>query len=193
MKLLLGRFLNLFWIPVLCLMLTLGCSYHRLDTCPHTSPWLKKGETVRVDNFKNTTHRLGIEEPFKKALENRIIANSPWELRPSSSNARWIIQATIERYKVRPLTLISCRNFDNRGSAAAGSAGRLDVAITVSVQLLDGITGEAVVVRPGMTFSHQYRVDLNFTGFYNQELHILDTMVDDFAESFLTQLLEGND
>jgi hypothetical protein len=156
--------------------------------------WLRRGTTVRVDNFRNNTHKLGIEDSFKKALENRIVAISPWKLQSDiSSEARWIIQATIERYKVRPLSIISYKGFDNVNSlAAVGNASRLDVAITASVRLVDGITGETIVVRPELTFSHQYRVDLNFAGFYNQEMHMLDIMADDFAESFLTQLLEGS-
>ena len=177
----------------LCLTLTLGCSYHRLDNSPCMSSWLKKGETVRVDNLKNNTDKLGIEDRFRKALENRIVAASPWKLQTATSDANWIIQATIERYKVCPLGLIAYKGFENfdLSSAAKGSPGRLSVSITASVRLLDGVTGEIVVVRPELTFSRQYRVDLNFAGFYNQELRMLDTMADDFAESFLIQLLEG--
>ena len=62
-----------------------------------------------------------------------------------------------------------------------------------SVKLLDGVTGDLVIARPQLTFSQQYRVDQNFASFDNQELRVLDTLADDFAESFLTQLLEGSD
>lgn len=191
------RLYQLYWtvmVLFLCMAVMLGCSYHRLDTSKRMSFWLRRGTTVRVDNFRNNTHKLGIEDSFKKALENRIVAISPWKLQSDiSSEARWIIQATIERYKVRPLSIISYKGFDNVNSlAAVGNASRLDVAITASVRLVDGITGETIVVRPELTFSHQYRVDLNFAGFYNQEMHMLDIMADDFAESFLTQLLEGS-
>jgi hypothetical protein len=61
------------------------------------------------------------------------------------------------------------------------------------VKLLDGVTGDLVIARPKLTFSNQYRVDQNFASFDNQELRVLDTLADDFAESFLTQLLEGSD
>ncbi len=193
MKRLLCRSIKTIVVLFLCLPLILSCSYRRLDSYPHASPWLISGETVRVDNFRNNTSKLGIEDYFRKALENRIVAVSPWKLQPSSSSARWIIQATIERYKVRPLGIIYYKGFENSGSSAtAVSASRFDVAITASVRLLDGITGEAVVVRPELTFSQQYRVNLNFSNFCNPELHIMDTMADDFAESFLIQLLEGS-
>jgi hypothetical protein len=61
------------------------------------------------------------------------------------------------------------------------------------VQLLDGVTGDVIIARPRLTFSNQYRVDSNFASFDNQELLVLGTLADDFAESFLTQLLEGGD
>jgi len=67
------------------------------------------------------------------------------------------------------------------------------VVVAASVQLLDGITGDVVIQRPRLTFSNQYRVDQNFASFNNQELRVLGTLADDFAESFLTQLLEGSE
>ena len=67
------------------------------------------------------------------------------------------------------------------------------MVVTASVQLLDGVTGDVVVDRPRLTFSNQYRVDQNFASFDNQELRVVGTLADDFAESFLTQMLEGGD
>jgi hypothetical protein len=94
-------------ILILCNILNLGCGYHRLDRRFNAPGWLKKGETVRIDTFKNNTQKLGIEEVFRKALENRIILFSPWILQPAhSANARWVVQATIERYNIRPLGLM---------------------------------------------------------------------------------------
>ena len=50
-----------------------------------------------------------------------------------------------------------------------------------------------VLSRRGLTFSNQYRVDQNFASFDSRELQVLESLADDFAESFLTQLLEGID
>ena len=149
----------------------------------------------------NNTQKLGIEEVFRKALENRIILFSPWVLQPEqSANARWVIQATIERYNVRPLGLVV---FDKKIKMDSlplppgiGSSNRFDISITASLRLLDGITGDVVVSRPGLTFSHQYRTDSNLISSYYQESNILDNMLDsmanDFAESFLIQIFEGS-
>ena len=186
----------------LCVILNLGCGYHRLDRRPNAPTWLKKGEVVRVDIFKNNTQKLGIEEVFRKALENRIILFSPWVLQPAqSTNTRWVIQATIERYSVRPLGLVLLDKNIKTGSLPVmssdiGSPNRFDISITASLRLLDGITGDVVVARPGLTFSHQYRTDSNLISSYYQESNILDNMLDsmanDFAESFLIQIFEGS-
>jgi hypothetical protein len=167
-----------------------GCAYHRLDNRPRTSIWLVKGETVRIGSFENHTPKLGAEELFRKALENRIVAASPWKLVPTTAASRWVLQATLEQYEVRPLGL-SLGSSSNPGSA--GSASRLEVSVVASVKLLDGVTGDVIIARPRLTFSNQYRVDENFASFDNQELRVLGTLADDFAESFLTQLLEGSD
>lgn len=167
-----------------------GCQYHRLDQRPRVAPWLVRGETVRIGGFENHTPRLGAEAGFRKALENRIVAASPWKLVPSSAQSRWVLQAALERYEVQSLA-VSQGLGGNTGSA--GSSTRLEVLVTASVKLLDGVTGDLIVARPKLTFSNQYRVDQNFASFDNQELRVLDTLADDFAESFLTQLLEGSD
>ncbi len=177
-------------MAALTLAAALGCQYHRLDSRTRVAPWMVKGDTVRIGGFENHTPRLGAEEVFRKALENRIVAASPWKLVPPSASSRWVIQATLDRYDVQPLGL-SLGSAANPGSA--GSATRVEVLVGASVKLLDGVTGDLVIARPKLTFSNQYRVDQNFASFDNQELRVLDTLADDFAESFLTQLLEGSD
>jgi hypothetical protein len=170
--------------------MAVGCGYHRLDNRPWASAWMVKGQTVRIASFKNNTPKLGAEETFRRALENRIVAASPWRLVPQSASSRWVLQGSIEHYELRPLGL-SLGNGSVNGSA--GSASRVEVVVVASVQLPDGVTGDIVVQRPRLSFSNEYRVDQNFASFNNQELRVLGTLADDFAESFLTQLLEGSD
>ena len=174
-------------VALICLCL--GCGYHRLDRRPRASAWMVKGETVRIASFQNNTAKLGAEETFRKALENRVVAATPWRLVPQGGESRWVIQAVLEHYEVRPLGL----SLGNTIKGSAGTASRVEVLVTASVKLMDGQTGDVVIVRPHLTFANQYRVDQNFASFGNQELRVLVTLADDFAESFLTQLLEGSD
>jgi len=174
----------------LAALLMPGCGYHRLDNRPRAAAWMVRGQTVRIASFRNNTPKLGAEEVFRKALENRIVAASPWRLVPQSAASRWVLQGAIEQYEARPLGL-SLGSDAVKGSA--GSASRVEIVVVGSVQLLDGVTGDVIIQRPRLTFSNQYRVDQNFASFNNQELRVLGTLADDFAESFLTQLLEGSD
>jgi hypothetical protein len=104
--------------------------------------------------------------------------------------SRWVLQGTLEEYRSRPLG-VTVGNAQNK--ASAGSASRVEVVVVASVELLDGQTGVVVVSRRGLTFSNQYRVDQNYASFDSQELQVIESLADDFAESFLTQLLEGRD
>lgn len=167
-----------------------GCGYHRLDRQPRPAAWAKQGETIRLARFRNLTPRLGLEDRFTKALENRIVAASPWRLVGAGEPSRWVLQGTLEGYTSKPIGL-SLGN--DKLKASAGSASRVEVAVVASVELLDGQTGAVVLSRRGMTFSNQYRVDQNFASFDSRELQVLESLADDFAESFLTQLLEGTD
>jgi hypothetical protein len=175
---------------LLALSSLVACGYHRLDSRPRASAWMKKGDTVRLAKMRNLTPRLGLEERFTKALENRVLAASPWRLAGQGDVARWVIQGTLEKYEVRPLGL-SLGN--DKVRASAGGASRVEIIVVASVILLDGRSGAQVIQRRSMTFSNQYRLDQNFASFDNRELQVLDSLADDFAESFLTQLLEGQD
>ena len=77
--------------------------------------------------------------------------------------------------------------------ASAGGASRIEIVVVASLELLDGQTGLVLVRRPGLTFSNQYRVDQNFASFDSREISVVESLADDFAESFITQLLQGND
>lgn len=173
-----------------CLLLS-GCGYHRLDRQQRAAAWAKPGETIRLARFRNLTPRLGLEDRFTKALENRVVAASPWRLVAQGEPSRWVLQGTLEEYKSRPIGLTLGN--DKASRASAGSASRVEVAVVASVELLDGQTGAVVLSRRGLTFSNQYRVDQNFASFDSRELQIIESLADDFAESFLTQLLEGSD
>ncbi len=180
---------RLFLVPVF-LVAFLGCGYHRLDRQQRGAAWARQGETIRLARFRNLTPRLGLEDRFTKALENRVVAASPWRLVAQGEPARWVLQGTLEEYRSRPIGL-TLGNATTK--ASAGSASRVEVAVVASVELLDGQTGAVVLSRRGLTFSNQYRVDENFASFDNRELQVIESLADDFAESFLTQLLEGTD
>lgn len=176
--------------PALALTVILaGCGYHRLDTHPGSAPWHTRGETVRIDAFQNRTPRPGMEEPFRKALEHRIVAASPWRLVAQDAPSRWLLRVTLEEFQVRPLGL----SLGASGSrASAGTASRVEILVVASVQLLDGLTGAVALSRPRLTFSNQYRADQNFASFENRELKVLEGLAEDFAESFITQMLQGS-
>ena len=168
----------------------LACGYQRLDQVPHRVAWMDKGATIRLAKFKNLTPRLGLEERLTKALENRIVAASPWKLVTQGAASRYVLQGTLVRYEVRPIGLSLGTD---KLRASAGGASRVEIVVVASVELLDGQTGMVLVRRPSLTFSNQYRVDQNFASFDNREISVVENLADDFAESFITQLLEGND
>jgi len=167
-----------------------GCGYHRLDHTKNTIPWIVRGDTISLGRIYNNTKQGGLEDVFKKAVENRIISSSPWKLAAQGFGSRWILQGTIVSYEVRPLGL-NLSSGQIRG--AAGSASRIEIVMVANLQLLDGQTGALVEDRPNLTFRNQYRVDQNYASFENREIQIIASLADDFAESFLTQLLEGRD
>lgn len=177
-------------MAVMAIVGSVACGYHRLDNVPHPAAWMKKGATIRLAKFKNLTPRLGLEERFTKALENRIVAASPWKLVTQGSSSRYVLQGTLLKYEVRPIGLSVGTD---KLKASAGGASRVEIVVVASVELLDGQTGMVLVHRPRLTFSNQYRVDQNFASFDNREISVVESLADDFAESFITQLLEGND
>jgi hypothetical protein len=171
-------------------VLSIGCGYRRLDREPHQAAWAHQGDTIRLARFRNLTPKLGLEDRFTKALESRVVAASPWKLVGPGEPSRWVLQGTLEKYEAQPLGLTLGNGVEQR---SAGTASRVEVKVVASVELLDGQTGAVVLSRRGLTFSNQYRVDQNFASLANRELQVLASLAYDFAESFLTQLLESTD
>jgi hypothetical protein len=167
-----------------------GCGYHRLDRAANTAPWAASGGTISLGRIFNNTKQGGLEEVFKKAVENRIVAASPWKLVAPGSGSRWVLQGSIDSYEIIPLGLNLVAS-NVRG--AAGSATRIEVVIVASLRLYNGENGEIAMDRPRLTFRSQYRLDQNFASFDTKEIQIIEEIADDFAESFLTQLLAGRD
>jgi hypothetical protein len=180
-------------VPILLsawLSLAAACGYYRLDRAAKNAPWTAAGDTISLGKIYNNTRQGGLEEAFKRAVENRIIASSPWKLVASGVSSDWVLRGTIASFDVRPLGL-NLRSGQVQGSA--GSASRVEIVIMANLQLFDGRTGALAVDRPHLTFRNQYQVDQNFASFDNRELQIIEGLADDFAESFLTQLIVGLD
>jgi hypothetical protein len=167
-----------------------ACGYHRLDHTKKGARWAVQGQTINLGKIYNNTKQGGLEEIFKKAVEDRIISSSPWTLIPPGLGSDWILQGTIQSYEVRPVGLNLSAG---AAQGAAGAASRVEIIIVASLQLLDGRTGAVEVEMPSLTFRNQYQIDQNFVSFDNKELRIIEGLADDFAESFMTQLLEGRD
>jgi hypothetical protein len=165
-----------------------GCGYHRLDKVANFAPWSAIGGTISVGRIFNNTKHGGLEEVFKRAVENRIMSASPWRLVAPSAGSRWVLQGSVDSYEVIPLGL---NLVAGQVRGAAGSATRIEVVVVASLRLHDGQNGEIAMDMPNLTFRSQYRLDQNFASFDNKELQIIETLADDFAESFLTQLLAG--
>jgi len=178
--------------PILLLfaLFLAGCGYHRLDRAANSAPWAAPGGTISLGRIYNNTKQGGLEEVFKKAVENRIVAASPWRLVSPGSGSRWVLQGSIDSYSIVPLGL---NLVASHVRGAAGSATRIEVVIVASLRLYNGENGEIAMDRPNLTFRSQYRLDQNFASFDNKEIQIIEGIADDFAESFLTQLLAGRD
>ena len=175
----------------MCLLsLAAACGYHRLDRPQANVPWTATGKSISLGKIFNNTKQGGLEEAFKKAIENRIITSSPWKLVQFGTGSDWVLQGAILSFEVRPLGL-NLRSGQVQGSA--GTASRVEIIIVANLQLMDGNTGVLVADRPHLTFRNQYRVDQNFASFDNKELQVIAGLADDFAESFLTQILLGHD
>ncbi|MDR2697248.1 MAG: LPS assembly lipoprotein LptE [Holophagales bacterium] len=166
-----------------------GCGYHRLDRAENTVPWIVRGETIRLDKIYNNTKRGGLEDIFRKAIESRIITSSPWKLNVGEAESRWILKVTIEFYEVRMLGL----NLNSMQGGSASTSNRIEIFILVGLQILDGKTGTLVVDIPKLTFRNHYMIDQNLAASENKEVQIINRLADDFAESFLTQLLVRHD
>jgi len=144
---------------------------------------------ILIPDFENKTSRFQVEQHLTFAVREEFIKRSNLELVDSESRADAVLEGTVTRFDVTPISY-----------SEDASANLYRVTVTVSVRLIDLKTDEIIFEGEGISYTKNYEFDV-YGGditqidaeedFFSQETETVLEIAEEFAASLVTTILEN--
>jgi len=167
-------------IVLILLMVELSaCGYHLVGT---TSFLPEEIETLYVENFKNETRWVDMDQRLMEAMTLEWVRRRRLRLVDNSANADVILSGTIQRLAVIPVS------YDEQGRA-----NEYQMSLQALVQLSDVRGDEPEVLWEDKAFSRRtsYAVDPSAVNYFDRQNIAMDELSRDFSGALVTAVLEG--
>ena len=159
-------------------LVILGCGYH---TAGHTSAIPQDVRTIAIPAFVNQTHTYRIEQMLTAAVVREMITRTHYHVvQDSGDGADATLRGSVLSAYTTPLTYDS----------TTGRAASVLVVISVSVSLADK-TGKVLYRNPAYLFREQYEISRDPNSFFEEDTPALTRLSRDFAQTLVSNVLEG--
>lgn len=135
-------------------------------------------KTIAIPDFDNKTSRYQIDQYITYSVREEFIKRSNLVLEENSSSADSLLEGTINRFDVKPISYSS-----------DASANLYRVTVDVSVRFINIKTGQVIFEGDSITFSDDYEIDDD--DFFTRETQTLLKIADECAASVVTTILEN--
>jgi outer membrane lipopolysaccharide assembly protein LptE/RlpB len=154
-----------------------GCGYALVG---RSSNLPEDVESVYIGTLKNETTRVEIDQILTAAVIDEMVKRRRLQVVNAASDADSEIRGTVTRFGVTPVA------FD-----AEGRATEYQVSISLKMLFVRLDTGEELCRRDLSQFREPYPVDESETTYFDRETLALEQVSGTFAETLITDLLEG--
>lgn len=163
---------------VLSLFMTLSCGYH---TAGHNTTIPEDVRTIAVPTFVNQTQTFKIEQMLTSAVVREMITRTHYHVvTQADSDADATLRGTVLATSTTPITYDS----------TTGRAASLLVVISMKVSLEDK-DGKVLFENPSYLFREQYEVSRDPNAFFEEDTPALQRLSRDFAQTLVSNILEG--
>jgi outer membrane lipopolysaccharide assembly protein LptE/RlpB len=164
--------------PVLLLaLLASSCGYALVGHNNFLDPAIK---TLEVPAFVNRTTRVELEQRVTQAVAEEFVSRGRLQLVTNAKEAHAILRGSIDSFNIFPIAF------------EQGRATRYQISITAKIELLDHRNEDKVLWKNDQyRFSENYEVNLQTTDAFDQESRAIREIAVRFAETLVTNLLEG--
>ncbi|HEY0141150.1 MAG TPA: LptE family protein [Thermoanaerobaculia bacterium] len=154
-----------------------GCGYALVGRSNYLDPSIK---TIEVPAFVNRTTRVELEQRVTQEVAEEFVSRGRLRLVTDSKEAHVILRGSIDSFNIFPIAF------------EQGRATRYQISITAKIELLDHRNEDKVLWRNDQyRFSENYEVNLQTTDAFDQESRAIREIAVRFAETLVTNLLEG--
>jgi outer membrane lipopolysaccharide assembly protein LptE/RlpB len=170
---------NLLLGPLAALLLALaGCGYALVGRGSNIPADVR---SVYLQPLVNRTQRSQVEQALTRAIADELVTRQRFAVVGSETDANAEIQGAVTGFGVTPVT------FDDEGRATA-----YEISITAQITFKRvGTEGAVLWKSDRYTFRENYPVNPSATEYFDLEDQAIETASKRFAETLVTNLLEG--
>jgi outer membrane lipopolysaccharide assembly protein LptE/RlpB len=164
---------------LMALLLALaGCGYALVGRSANIPADIK---AVYLQPLKNNTQRPQVEQSLTQAIATELVTRQRFAVVGSEGQANAEIVGAVVGFAVTPVT------FDQ-----TGRANQYEIAITAQITFKRvGTEGKVIWKSDRYTFRENYPLDPTSADFFDRENETIDKASKSFAQTLVTDLLEG--
>jgi outer membrane lipopolysaccharide assembly protein LptE/RlpB len=137
--------------------------------------------TIEVPAFVNRTTRVELEQRVTQSVASEFVSRGRLKLVNTPAAADVILRGSIDSFGIFPVA------FNSQGRAT-----QYQISITAKIELLDHRAEDKVLWKNDQyRFTENYQVNTESTDAFDQETRAINEIAVRFAESLVTNLLEG--
>ena len=137
--------------------------------------------TISVPAFVNKTTRVELEQRVTQAVADEFVSRGRLRLVSVPKDADVILRGSIDSFGIFPVA------FNQQGRAT-----QYQISITANIELIDHRNDDKVIWKNDQyRFVENYQVDVVTTNAFDQETRAITEIAQRFAETLVTNLLEG--
>jgi len=160
------------------LLTTVACGYH---TAGHVVTLPENVKTLAIPAFINQSQTYRIEQTLTSAVVHEFTTRTHYHiLNEASDAADATLRGTVLTTSTSPLT------YDSQ----TGRAESILVVVSIRVSLVDH-KGKVLFQIPSYVFREQYQVSQEPSSFFEEDSPAMGRLSRDFAQSFVSSVLEG--
>jgi outer membrane lipopolysaccharide assembly protein LptE/RlpB len=156
-----------------------GCGYALVGKSNNLLP--PTVHTISVPAFVNKTTRVELEQRVTQAVAEEFVSRGRLRLVTQPKDADVILRGSIDSFGIFPIA------FNQQGRAT-----QYQISITANIELLDHRNDDKVLWKNDQyRFTESYQVNIESTDAFDQETRSIQDIAVQFAQSLVTNLLEG--
>lgn len=173
-----SRVTGLVALALLTIFASTHCGYTLVGRSNFLDPKIR---TVQVPAFVNKTTRVELEQRVTQAVADEMVARGRLKLVTAPADADVILRGSIDSFGLFAIAY-----------NAQGRATQYQVSVTAKIELLDHRNDDKVLWKNDQyRFTENYQVNTDSTDAFDQETRAIREIAVRFAETLVTNLLEG--
>lgn len=161
----------------LVLVLVTGCGYALVGRGSNIPEDVRR---VYLEPLENRTTRSQVEQFLTQAIADELVTRQRFVLAASDAEADAILEGAVVAFVVTPVTF-----------GADGRASEYEITITAQMSFKRTGSDDVLWSNDRYVFRENYAIDPSEAGFFDRENVAIVDSAERFAETVVTDLLEG--